>query len=472
MNIYQTIRRESAPHAANIAVIDDGRAITYAALIELVERLAAQLKACGVRRCHRVGLQCDDSLEYIALSLAVLALEAAIVPIAPEQRGAEAEEIVTRIDLEHIIFRKGLRPSEGAVELEGGEFFILHRAGAKPPPEGFCETGPAFIRFSSGTTGTSKGVVLGHRAIIERTAMAQQGLRITSGDSIVWVLSMSFHFVVTILLFLRHGATVILAGRQFPHSFIEAVGRGTVIYASPFHYRMLLGAQFAAPELMRRVRLCVCTAMKLSGDLADAFELKFGVALAEAYGIIEVGLPFIKLPGEGRRLGSVGRALEGCEVRIDKPDADGVGEIYLRGPGMLDAYYSPWQPREEVLSDGWFWTGDIGYLDGEGYLFIVGRAKDVINFAGMKVFAAEVEAVLNAHPLVRESLVYGQAHPHYGQIPVAKVVVDGEVDVLKLRRHCYSLLAQYKVPKDFEFVTGLPRTASGKLKRVFNRPEP
>ena len=91
---------------------------------------------------------------------------------------------------------------------------------------------------------------------------------------------------------------------------------------------------------------------------------------------------------------------------------------------MLDAYYSPWQGRDDILSDGWFKTGDLGKIDADGFLFIVGRDKDVINFVGMKVFALEVEAILNRHPQVKESLVYGAAHPHYGQLPMAKIVVQ------------------------------------------------
>jgi long-chain acyl-CoA synthetase len=135
---------------------------------------------------------------------------------------------------------------------------------------------------------------------------------------------------------------------------------------------------------------------------------------------------------------------------------------------MLDAYYSPWQGREDILNDGWFKTGDLGKIDKDGFLTIVGREKDVINFVGMKVFAQEVESVLNQHPQVKESLVYGAAHPQYGQLPMAKIVLRTEnvvPDVNDLRRFCYQRLAQYKVPKDFTFVDSILKTASGKIKR-------
>jgi long-chain acyl-CoA synthetase len=164
----------------------------------------------------------------------------------------------------------------------------------------------------------------------------------------------------------------------------------------------------------------------------------------------------------------VGKPLPDYQIQLDRKDADGVGSIRIKGKGMLDAYYSPWQGRDEILVDGWFKTGDLGKIDPDGFLFIVGREKDVINFIGMKVFAQEVEAVLNQHPQVKESLVYGAPHAVYGQLPMAKVVLregSGSLEVNDLRRYCYEHLAQYKVPKDFEFVDQLAKTASGKIKR-------
>jgi long-chain acyl-CoA synthetase len=150
-------------------------------------------------------------------------------------------------------------------------------------------------------------------------------------------------------------------------------------------------------------------------------------------------------------------------------DADGVGEIYLKGKGMLEAYFSPWRGRDQILQDGWFRTGDLGSIDGDGFLTIRGRDKDMINFMGMKVFAPEVESVLNQHPIIKESLVYGADHPQYGQLPVAKVVLResaaNEFDLYELRKFCYQRLATYKVPKDFEVVEYITKTASGKIKR-------
>jgi len=305
--------------------------------------------------------------------------------------------------------------------------------------------------------------LLTHTAIKERTDLADQALQITPADTVLWVLSMSFHFVVSILLFLRRGATICLCSELFPFSFLSAVqrGDGTFIYATPFHYRTLIEAAAIPPDALNSIRMAVCTAMKLPPETAAAFKEKFSFGLTEAYGIIEVGLPFVNSADE-KPAGSVGRALPGYELDIRHADEAGCGEVCLRGPGMYSAYLSPWCRR---APEEWFATGDIGRLGADGYLYLLGRTKHLINFAGMKIFPYEVEAVLDSFAGVSASLVYPEEHPRYGQLPCARVEAKG-IDPDALRRHCYDHLESYKVPKKIEVVSRLERTASGKIKRI------
>ncbi|TLM65504.1 MAG: acyl--CoA ligase [Deltaproteobacteria bacterium] len=470
VNVFAAIRRETADIPAKPAIIDGDELLTYGDLLAAAQRLADELRLAGVGPCCRVGLLAEDSGDYVVVSLAVLALDAVVVPVAPEQTPDERAAVVAGIGLDVVL-------AEASLAAAGEPFgqgvlrraFLLDRpAGAAAPPAGFAGVEPAFIRFSSGTTGASKGVVLSHRAILERTDAADQGLRITRADTVLWVLSMSYHFVVTILLFLRRGATIVLCARRFPEALLDGIvrRRGTFIYASPFHYALLAQSDALDGAALGDVRMAVSTAMQLPEDVAAAFRARFGFELTEAYGIIEVGLPFQRLAGGEQTRGSVGRPLPGFEVQLVEPDAAGVGAIRIRGPGLFDAYYAPWQPRAAVCADGWFATGDLGRLDADGNLFIVGREKAVINFAGMKIFPQEVEAVLNRHPAVQESLVCGVPHPRFGELPVARIVPrGGELVVDELRRYCYRHLTQFKVPKEFVVVDRLEKTASGKLKR-------
>jgi long-chain acyl-CoA synthetase len=475
MNIFDIIRQETVGLGSNIAVVEGERSLTYSELFDAVRQVTDTLRGHGVGRLHRVGLLCDDSADYIIMSLAILSLSAAIVPVSPEQTSEEIETVIERIDVDFLVAEPRLRTGGYSEPLRSAGFVdkafkIVKRTVRERPKSEYFRINPAFIRFSSGTTGTSKGVVLSHESIKDRTDAADRGLQITSNDRVLWVLSMSFHFVVTILLFLRRGATIVLCGQRFPERLIEGITkhRGTFIYASPFHYSLLSRTDALAGDALKDVRMAVSTAMKLPENIAEEFFAKFSIELTEAYGIIEVGLSFVRLSGGKDKRGSVGKPLPDYQIKLDGKDAAGVGSIRIKGKGMLDAYYSPWQGRDDVLVDGWFRTGDLGKIDDDGFLFIVGREKDVINFSGMKIFAEEVEEVLNRHPQVLESMVFGQSHPVYGQLPLAKVVLkEGAAipDLAEFRRYCYQHLAQYKVPKDFEFVDQLPKTASGKIKR-------
>jgi len=472
MNIFATIQKETAQLGQNIALIDGGDQITYEQLLASAARLSSEFSVNGVKRFHRVGLLSEDSIDYVCISLAILSIGGVIVPISPDQSKEEIQSVIEKIDLDFLIAesRLGHEGVQLPQELFRARSFTLLERAAGSPAEEYYALNPAFIRFSSGTTGASKGVVLSHEAIIERTAAADKGLRITSTDRVLWVLSMSFHFVVTILLFLRRGATIILCGKNLPHAIIEGIlhQNGTFIYASPFHYSLLAGSADIPSDAFRNIRMAISTAMKLPDSTAEEFVLKFGMELTEAYGIIEVGLPFIRISDSAKK-GSVGRALPDYQIRLRDQDENGVGDILIKGEGMLDAYFSPWQGKGDILTDGWFSTGDLGRIDEDGFLFIVGRKKDVINFVGMKIFSQEVESVINRHPSVEESRVYPVQHSRFGELPAAKLLLRAGVSrdeaVEEIRRFCYLHLSPYKVPKEFEIVDSLPRTASGKLKR-------
>ncbi|MBA3018119.1 MAG: long-chain fatty acid--CoA ligase, partial [Desulfobacteraceae bacterium] len=301
MNIVTTIKNETNGCLEKTAVIDGDRKFSYSKLFDAVNSASAELKSLGIRPAHRVAFLCGDSIDYIVVSLAVLSLQAVIVPVSASLSLDELKPVLERIDINFLIFDRAVYFRDNSDRIFTGSFFekvfFLYKRKAKEElPADYYKMNPAFIRFSSGTTGTSKGVLLSHEAIVSRTDAADKALKITSGDVIIWVLSMSFHFVVTILLFLRRGATIVLCGGGlFPESLLEGLTmqRGTFIYASPFHYNILTKSEMFKPELFTNIRLAISTAMKLPDYVARDFYSKFGLELVEAYGIIEVGLPFI-----------------------------------------------------------------------------------------------------------------------------------------------------------------------------------
>ncbi|MEI3039348.1 MAG: class I adenylate-forming enzyme family protein [Victivallales bacterium] len=469
MNIFAQIVKETGDYDGP-AVIDSGRTVSYQALLRDVREFAATLSASGVRPGARVGIVAEDSCEYIAASLAVLALEASIVPLSTRASADELHSMPQKVGI-NVLLRDAAHRGKDDISLPlPGNFRNALWLSVRDPeirpvelPDGRI---PAFIRFSSGTTGGSKGVVLSHHAVLERTS-ACVGLGVTRGEHVLWVLDMAFHFVVTILLFLRKGAAIVICGRPVESRMRDALRDHPVslLYATPYHYRLMIHSADFQPDALNGIRLAVSTAMTLDAADAEAFRQKFRRPLSQAYGIIEIGLPCIN---DSADAASVGRLQPAYEVRIENPDAEGKGDILIRGPGMFDAYLSPFCLRAELCKDGWFRTGDVGYTDAADRLFIVGRSKNVIIFAGMKIFPYEVEAVLNEHPLIRESRVSGMKTPGFGELPVAEIVAEGELPAdwqTEFRKYCFARLAVYKVPKQFTIVPSLPRTASGKIRR-------
>jgi long-chain acyl-CoA synthetase len=456
LNIVEAIRSRADLMAT--AVVQSGRELSYGELLKRSSELAEALpRRVGVPL--RVGLRHASGLDYIAYALAILEAGHCFVPLPEELSGPELLALMENTALDGVL-------SAGPVyeRLEPGvPGFSLEELGA---------LNPAFIRFSSGTTGRSKGIVLSHETLLERIAVANGGLRIGPGSRVLWALPMAHHFAVSIILYLYYGAVTVVEEQRLGADLLLS-GREhevTHMYGSPVHYRQLTAAAAGWTELpWPGLKLAVSTAAALDAATARCFHERFGQPLVQGLGIIEVGLPLLNLDGAADQPECLGRPLPGCEARITEPDAEGVGQLWLRAPGMLDAYLHPWQCRAEVLDgEGWFATGDLALCDAGGRYQLRGRCGSVINCGGMKIFPEEVEAVLEGHASVGRCLVQGRPHALYGEVPVALVlpaVVGEALDLAALRRHCAGQLARYKVPLTFTAVTALPMTASGKLLR-------
>ena len=269
----------------------------------------------------------------------------------------------------------------------------------------------AFVRFTSGTTGAAKGVVLTHRDVLERTRAANAGLKLTHEDKILWVLPMAYHFYVSIILYLEIGSTVIVSADYLAGSLLETAAKhaATFLYITPMHVRMMNSDQSgrALPPSLKRV---MSVSAKLHPQSALDFLAKYKVPVAQGYGIIEVGLPIQNNDEAAEHPEAIGRPVEGFEAKIvdDKmqPHAEGeTGQLALRGPGMFSGYLNPPRSRAEILHDGWFLTGDLAHRDSGGRIVLDGRTSSVIHVAGHKVFPEEVAAVLDHHPAVLRSRV-------------------------------------------------------------------
>lgn len=477
MNIVDQIALRAS--AERPALVAGGVVRSYGELLERVSEVAVWLGRCpGFRRdgVPRVGLACRSGVDYIVLALAILKAGGCLVPLADELTEAERMEIIARTGLCGIILGGGeaWRPEE-ALEFEratGAAWLPLDTPSLANEAE-FAALNPAFIRFSSGTTGRSKGVVLSHAKLRERIVAANAALEIGPADRVLWMLPMAHHFAVSIVLYLYHGAcTVLVESHLAEEVFASArATRSTVVYGAPFHHALLVAAEsdFSWPHL----RLAVTTAAPLPERTASGFRERFGKPLVQGLGVIEVGLPLLNLGGAADFPLSVGRPLPAYDVELRDDEglpveAGSVGELWIKGPGMFDAYLSPWQTAEEVCADGWFATGDLAVTDAAGRVYLRGRKKSVLNVSGMKVFPEEVEQVILTHPAVKLCRVFGAPHTMLGTVPVADVILkNGEaVSSREITDHCRRVLSGHKVPARVFFVHQLQLTASGKLRRT------
>lgn len=457
----EIFRRASA---AQLAVVSDRLALTYGELLERVVAAAAWVENReGFQQdgVPRVGLACGNGVDYIVLALAILKAGGCLVPIADELVEAEKAEIIHRTGLCGIVVGKA----------EGPEWVSCETAKLENEAK-FSVLDPAFIRFSSGTTGRSKGVVLSHRKLHERIVAANAALEIGPSDRVLWMLPMAHHFAVSIVLYLYHGACTVLGNSHLAAEVLATAEatRATVIYGAPFHYSLLAKDQggYEWPDL----RLAVTTAAPLSEAIARGFRQRFGKPLVQSLGIIEIGLPLLNTDCTEESATAVGRPLLGFDVELRNDEGipvatGGVGELWIKGPGMFDAYLSPWQTVEEICVDGWFATGDLATRDAAGRVYLKGRTKSVMNVSGMKVFPEEVEAILEKHPAVKRCRVAGFPHAMLGTVPVAEVILrTGEtLSSRELIGWCRESLSIYKVPVRVKFVEELPLTASGKVRR-------
>jgi long-chain acyl-CoA synthetase len=474
MNVVDKIRDFAHDHPDHPAIIaataDAAIEISYATLIDRVDTLAATLTGAGVAAAERIGVTAPQTPQFIESALGVIAAGACLVPIPPDINGASLSTFCERAYLQRVLTTPA--DADATATLEDTH----HNAHLDDDVEAlFTRLAPAYLRFTSGTTNERKGVVLGHGRIAERLLAANTALAICPTDRVLWLLPMAHHFVVSILLYLRSGATVLLPRNPLAAPTLEFAERcgATVIYASPYHLGLLAGDR--SSSALEQLRLVVSTAEQLRRATATAFHERFGQPVVQALGIIEVGLPVVNLVSATAKPEALGRPLDGYDVwlrdenggRMSDSSRQRTGEICMHGPGLFDAYLDPWTPAA-MLSDG-FRTGDQGWFDTDGDLHMAGRRINRINMAGMKFFCEDVERVLDAHPAVERSLVYAREHPRLGEIPVADVVLtnDRHQDVARqLSAHCRTQLASYMVPREFRRVDALPLTATGKVARV------
>ncbi|MFN3992792.1 MAG: AMP-binding protein [Tabrizicola flagellatus] len=452
---------------------------TYAGLLAETGRLANALLSLGLRRGDRLLLQVEKCEAVLSLYLACLRAGVVFLPVNPGYTVAETAHFLTDAEPALAVTEPG-RVADlaglGARVMALPDLLAL----AAGQGTGFDDPvlGPddlAAILYTSGTTGRSKGVMLS-RENLASNAEALVGLwRFSESDVLLHALPV-FHthglFVATNCV-LYSGGSMIFHHAFQPAAVLADLPRATVMMGVPTFYTRLLADPGLTREATAHMRLFISGSAPLSPATHAEWQARTGHAILERYGMTETNM-ITSNPYEGaRRAGTVGMPLPGVQVRITGPDGavlpqGEAGAIEVRGPNVFKGYWRLPEKTAEEFRDGWFVTGDMGAFDADGYLSILGRAKDLVITGGLNVYPAEVEATLDDLPGVAASAVIGVPHPDFGEAVVACLVParGAELDEERIRVTLRDRLAAFKIPKRVLVLDELPRNAMGKVQKA------
>ena len=486
------------PHAARefgdrTALVVGNRSFSFRELDQLSDALAASLVRLGVKLGDRVTLYAPNSWEWIVSYYGALKTGAVINPINVMLTPAEVAYITRDCGASALIGSPDkIRPAlEAGVAglttiafgddaVAGATLFnelIAKRQEFEPVP--VKPEATSTIGYTSGTTGHPKGAMQSHRAVILNGAMTAQLHAKTPLDTVVTALPCP-HVYGNVVFngAMMNGLKLVMHPRFDAGEVLKSIAdhRATMFEGVPTMYMVMLVHpdfdRFALASLSR----CTVGGQTMPVAKMEEVERRFGCPLIELWGMTELAGLGTTFPSYGpHKLGSIGIALPHCEARI--ADAAGaaktmtsgeVGELMMRGPIVMQGYYrNENATREAIEPDGWLHTGDLATMDDDGAIFIVDRKKDMINTGGFKVFPAEIERVVAAHPAVAMVAVGGQPDDLKGEIAKAYVVLKpgAAPDAQSILALCRAELAAYKVPRAVQFVADLPKTSTGKIMR-------
>ncbi|MEM8853035.1 MAG: malonyl-CoA synthase [Pseudomonadota bacterium] len=476
--------------------LPSGETVSYGALEAAAGRYSASFIASGVRPGDRVAVQVDKSLGALLAYLGAVRAGAVLLPMnTGYARGevayllGDAEPALFVCDPSRVDDLAGVAKDVGAHVLtmdSAGEGDLAADAASRsddaaPVPRAADDL--AAILYTSGTTGRPKGAMLTHDNLYSNTRTLVEAWHFTADDVLIHALPV-FHthglFVATHCVLLT-GSAMHFLPKFDAQTVMDLMPISTTMMGVPTFYTRLL-AEDGLAEAAKGMRLFVSGSAPLLAETHQAFEARTGHAILERYGMTETTM-ITSNPYEGpRRPGTVGRPLEGVEVRITDPDAKAgsiklcaantVGMVEVRGPNVFKGYWRmPEKTAEEKRPDGYFITGDLGMMDDDGVLHIVGRGKDLIISGGFNIYPKEVETVIDALEGVEESAVIGVPHPDFGEGVVAVVVPQPGATVTgaAVMDGIKGELARFKQPKHIAIVAELPRNTMGKVQKTVLR---
>ncbi len=489
-NLAQNLLDSAGRDGDRPALRLDDSVLTYTELLDASQRMATLLRSKGVEPGDRVALQMANVPAYPIVFFGALILGATVVPMNPLLRAREVQYYLTDSGAKIIVAGEQMaEAAQEAAKSTGIEAMVVGAMGPDQLPEEKTQLvereadDTAVVLYTSGTTGQPKGAELTHHNIGTNTRTTAETIVQVGPDDVIMGCLPLFHvFGLTCGLnaSVLAGSCLTLIPRFDGGKALEVIGRDrvTIFEGVPTMYSAMLHHERRAEADLSTLRLCISGGSAMPVEVMRAFESEFECIILEGYGLSETSpVASFNHPDADRRPGTIGTPVRGMELRLvdDNGDdvADGaVGEITIRGEGVMKGYWQRPKDTAEAVPDGWFHSGDLATRDKDGYYTIVDRKKDLIIRGGYNVYPREVEEALYEHPAVAEAAVIGMKHSDLGEeVGAAVALKPGKsVEPDELREHVKQRLAAYKYPRKVWIVDELPKGPTGKVLRREVRP--
>jgi len=499
-NFYELITFQAKKRKKKVALFVDDEKITYGDILVAADKLAAFLADKGVKKGEKIAFFLRNSPEFIYTIFAASKLGAIVVPINTFLKEDELTYILedsgSSVLVASAIHEKVVNSSkasnlcslivwEGENSAQGAQHYTFDEALKTELSVVHTDTvleDTAVIIYTSGTTGKPKGAMLSHKNIFSNGSSGMKHIKVTPRDRGIVFLPMfhSFTFTIAVMLPMYVGMSIVIIKSIQPFSNIfkqTLLKRVTLFFGIPDVYNALAKAKLPWYFMwFNHLRAFISGAAALQPKTLDAMAKKFKRAtLLEGYGLSEASPAVSMNTLEKQKAGSVGTALDGYDIKIvdqelNEVDRGAIGDIIVKGDNVMQGYLNRPTATDETIINGWLLTGDVGYMDDEGFLFIVDRKKDLIISKGINIYPRELEEVINRFEGVGASAVIGIDDEKSGEVPVVYIELEEGVEKLEeagLKKYMRAQLANYKIPKQIHVITALPKNATGKvLKRA------